>query len=64
MTRDDVYDPEVTTEAEFDAALNLILDSAVSNGLDPRGSWVYRNGDSHPDWEVLVAELQKDAGAE
>jgi hypothetical protein len=60
MTRNDPDGGDITTEAEFEAALDRLLDSATSNGLDPRGSWVYRNGKAAPDWEVMVLELQKE----
>lgn len=50
---------DITTEAEFDSALQALLLSALENGLDLRGAWEYRNGEAYPDLEVLVAELAK-----
>ncbi len=50
---------EITTEAEFDEALRKLVLSALGNGVDTRGAWVYRNGESYPDLEVLVTELAK-----
>lgn len=61
MTRDtaDSPDRDITTEAEFDSALQTLLLSALQNGLDLRGGWVYRNGDGFPDFEVTITELAK-----
>lgn len=61
MTRD-VTDPpdwDISTEAEFNSALQMLLLSAIENGLDLRGAWEYRNGQPYPDLEVLVTELSK-----
>ena len=55
----DTPDRDITTEAAFDSALQILLLSALENGLDLRGAWVYRNGEDHPDLEVLVTELAK-----
>lgn len=52
-------DRDITTEAEFESALQSLLLSALENGLDLRGAWEYRNGQAYPDLEVLVAELAK-----
>ncbi len=59
MTRDNPTEGNITTEAQFEAALDRLLHSATGNGLDPRGSWVYRNGKDAPDWEVMILELEK-----
>ncbi len=48
---------DITTEAEFESALQTLLISALANGLDLRGAWEYRNGDDYPDLEVIVTEL-------
>lgn len=49
----------ITTEAEFKTALEALLATARRNDINPRGSWVYRNGDeSGEDWEVEIYELQ------
>lgn len=61
MTRDspDIPDRKISTEDEFDSALQTLLLAALENGLDPRGAWEYRNGGADPDIEVLVTELTK-----
>lgn len=58
------FDGDIDSEAELEAAMQHVLRSAADNGVDPRGSWVYRNGDSFPDWEVMVLELTKDSAAD
>lgn len=50
-------DGEVTTDEEFRASLGQLLLQAIGNGIDPAGSWVYRDGGSRPDWEVMFLEL-------
>lgn len=58
MSDDSGTDP-ITTTAEFQTALGELLTAARQNDVDPRGSWVYRNGDgSLTNWEVEVYELQ------
>lgn len=58
MTHEPV-DHDVTTDEEFEVALGKLLLEAVKNGIDLKGSWVYRNGEVAPDWEVTVVELEK-----
>lgn len=61
MTSDAVDPPdwEISTEAEFDSALQTLLLEALNNDLDIQGVWEYRNGHTYPDLEVLVTELAK-----
>jgi hypothetical protein len=54
---DPPWDREITTADEFERALGELLLTAVRNDVEPRGSWVYRNGDVSIDWEVMVYEL-------
>lgn len=55
---------EPTTPAEFESLLGEVLTTAIANGVDPRGSWVYRSHDGNPDWEMMVNELSDDVAAE
>lgn len=61
MTSDaaDSPDWDLSTEAEFDAALQTLLLAGLKNGLDLQGAWDYRNGDTYPDLEVLISEIAK-----
>lgn len=53
---------EITTPAEFEASLGRLLAAAVANGVDPRGSWVFRGDDGLPDWEAMIYELERADG--
>lgn len=53
----DAFDRDISTAAEFESALESLLLAVLDNGLDPRGSWEYRNGRAWPDIEVLIWEL-------
>ena len=57
-------DGDIETEAEFEAALQEVLHAAAENGIDPRGTWVYRNEDTHRDLEVMVLELTKEGASD
>lgn len=52
---------DISTEPEFNAALQELLLTAVANDIDPRGAWEYRNGPSAPDLEVVITELVKES---
>lgn len=53
----DIPDWDISTEAEFESALEALILVAFVEGLDPFGTWVYRNDGDDPDLEVLVSEL-------
>lgn len=59
MTDSGRFDDVVTSTESFEAVIGDVLLAAARNGINPRGSWVYRNGRSTPDLEVLISELQK-----
>lgn len=63
MTSDaaDSPDQEISTEAEFESALQRLILSALERNVDPQGAWEYRNGQAHPDLEVLVTELAEES---
>jgi hypothetical protein len=58
MTKNYPSDWNVTTEAEFDTVLEQLLENAIGNGVDPRGSWVYDADGSNLDLETVIVELQ------
>jgi hypothetical protein len=49
---------DISTEEAFDAALTELIFAALGNGIDPMGGWVCRNGDTAPDTEVVIYELE------
>ena len=52
-------EPPVASEEELHAELQSLLRRAHENGVDVEGGWDCRNGAEHPDWDVLVTEVQK-----
>ena len=54
----------LTTQAELNAELKSLLRRAYTNGIDVQGGWECRNGVEHPDWDVIVTEVQKNEGSE
>ena len=52
-------EPPVTTRAELNAALIALLRSAHENRIDVEGAFECRNGSDHPDWDVIVTEVEK-----
>jgi hypothetical protein len=58
MTKNHPSDWKITTEAKFDMALKQLLTSAIGNGVDPRGSWVYNTNGADLDLETVIVELQ------
>lgn len=48
-----------TTGAELRADLRVLLRRAHDNGIEVRGGWPCRNGQAHPDWDVVVTEVEK-----
>lgn len=49
---------DVTTAAEFEAALESLIATAIRNNIDIRGSWVCRTEDGSADSEVMIYELE------
>ncbi|WP_185903309.1 hypothetical protein [Halonotius terrestris] len=48
------------TAAEFNAALGALLRQAADAGVGIEGGWDCRNGGDHPDWDVVITELEKE----
>ena len=59
MTANFRFEEELTSEEAFESLLGELLLAASSNGIDPEGSWTYRNEGSIPDWEALIVTLEK-----
>lgn len=54
----------LTTRAELNAELKSLLLRAYDNGIDVEGGWECRNGGEHPDWDVIITEVEKNERAE
>ena len=54
----------LTTQAELNAELRSLLRRADTNGIDVEGGWECRNGATHPDWDVIITEVQKNRESE
>ena len=52
-------EPQLTSKAELNAKLQALLRRAHENGLDVEGGFECRNGVEHPDWDVIVTEVEK-----
>lgn len=47
-----------TSKAQLNAELKALLLSAHKNGLDVEGGFACRNGVEHPDWDIIVTEVE------
>lgn len=54
----------LSSEEELNAELKALLVRAYNSGLDVEGGWECRNGIDHPDWDVIVAEVEKNDESE
>ena len=54
----------LTSEAELNAELKALLIRAHENGIDVEGGFECRNGAEHPDWDVIVTEVEKNGQSE
>lgn len=52
-------EPTVSSEDELRSQLETLFQRAHENDVDVEGGWECRNGDGHPDWDVIVTEVQK-----
>ena len=54
----------VTSRKELNAELKALLRKASENGMDVEGGFECRNGIEHPDWDVIVTEVEKKGRSE
>ena len=54
----------ITSKAELNAELKTLLTTAYENGIDVEGGFECRNGVDHPDWDVVVTEVEKNEHSE
>ena len=57
-------EPPLTSKAELNTELKALLLRAYENGIDVEGGFECRNGGGHPDWDVVVTEVEKHEHAE
>ena len=54
----------LTSKTELNAELKALLLRAHENGIDIEGGFECRNGGDHPDWDVIVTEVEKNEHSE
>ncbi len=54
----------LTSKEELNAELKALLLEAYRSGIDVEGGFECRNGVEHPDWDVIVTEVEKTDGSE
>lgn len=54
----------LTSKEDLNAELKALLRRAYEGGIDVEGGFECRNGVEHPDWDVIVTEVEKNAQSE
>ncbi len=54
----------LTSKKELNAELKALLRRAYEGGVDVEGGFECRNGVEHPDWDVIVTEVEKNDHSE
>ncbi|MWV38755.1 hypothetical protein [Natrialba sp. INN-245] len=54
----------LTSKEELNAELKVLLRRAYESGIDVEGGFECRNGAEHPDWDVIVTEVEKNEQSE
>ncbi|THE65470.1 hypothetical protein D8Y22_08765 [Salinadaptatus halalkaliphilus] len=54
----------LTSKEELNGALKALLRRAYESGIDVEGGFECRNGAEHPDWDVIVTEVEKNDHSE
>ena len=54
----------LASKEELNAELNALLRRAYESGIDVKGGFECRNGVEHPDWDVIVTEVEKNDHSE
>ena len=57
-------EPSITSKEELNGELKVLLRRAYENGIDVEGGFECRNGAEHPDWDVIVTEVEKNEQTE
>lgn len=56
--------PQLTSKTELNEKLQAVLRRAYENGVEVQGGFECRNGAEHPDWDVIVTEVEKNESSE
>lgn len=51
--------PSVMSREELNAELKTLLRRAHESGINVEGGFECRNGVEHPDWDVVITEVEK-----
>lgn len=54
----------LASKEELKAELQALLVAGHEQGLDVKGGFEFRNGAEHPDWDVIVTEVEKNEGSD
>lgn len=54
----------IASEEELNAELKALILRANENGIDVEGGYECRNGAEHPDWDVVITEVEKNEQTE
>jgi hypothetical protein len=54
----------LTSKAKLNEELKALLLRAYKNEIDVEGGFECRNGTEHPDWDVIVTEVEKNEQTE
>ncbi len=57
-------EPSLTSKEELNEELQALLLRAYETGIDVEGGFECRNGIEHPDWDVIVTEVEKNEQTE
>jgi len=49
----------LSSKEDLSAELKTLLRRAYKSGIDVKGAFECRNGAEHPDWEIIVTEVEK-----
>ena len=56
MTSEDL---SLSSKEELSAELKALFRRAYESGIEVKGAFECRNGAEHPDWDIIVTEVEK-----
>ena len=54
----------ISSKEELSAQMKALLRRAYKSGIDVKGAFECRNGAEHPDWDIIVTEVEKNDQSE